>query len=370
VNNITNKLNVAIIYAGDREARNSAMPNSGKLPKVFEAFSALGVHAEPAVYHDDFCEEVKQQLLSVHAVLVWVNPIEGDRDRTKLDAMLIEVAATGVIVNTNPKMILKLGTKEVLVRTKDLGWGCDSHLYETLDQMRRELPARLSRGEARVLKQFRGHSGDGIWRIERESGSGAVTGKSLVRARHAKSGCFEEVITLDDFFERCSPYFHALNGQGRMVDQVWQPRLPEGMVRCYLVHDRVEGFGRQEIVALHPAADGAAPETAPSPTKRHYHPPTLPEFQRLKHLLESDWLPAAQRILGIETADLPALWDCDFMFGSKDSLGQDTYVLCEINVSCVSPFPDSAAEPLAKAVVERIKAHTQEKHGWNPAATI
>jgi hypothetical protein len=87
-------------------------------------------------------------------------------------------------------------------------------------------------------------------------------------------------------------------------------------------------------------------------------------------MLENDWLPEAQRILGIETAELPALWDCDFMFGPKDSLGNDTYVLCEINVSCVSPFPDSAAEPLAKAVVKKIKTHTLAKHGCKPAATI
>jgi hypothetical protein len=353
----SNVMRVAILYAGDRDARESATPNSGRLPKVFEAFHALGVQAEPAVYHDEFCDEVQAQISRVHAVLVWVNPIEGGRDRTKLDAMLREVAAQGVYVSTHPDTILKLGTKEVLVRTKDLGWGSDVHIYENLDQMRRELTARLSRGEVRVLKQYRGHSGDGVWRIENASQSSSLTGKSLIRARHAKSGCFEETITLDDFFERCVPYFSALGGTGRMVDQAWQPRLPEGMVRCYLVHGRVEGFGRQEIVALHPAPEGAPPSAAPTPTKRHYHSATMPEFQRLKRLLEDNWLPGLQQIFDIATEELPALWDCDFMFGPKDALGQDTYVLCEINVSCVSPFPDSAAEPLARAVTERISEH-------------
>ena len=349
----TNSMRVAILYPGDRDARRLGAP-SDRFVKVFEAFQALGIPAEPAVYHDDFCDEVKQQISKADAVLVWVNPIEKGIDRTKLDRMLREVAASGVYVSTHPDIILKLGTKEVLVRTKDMGWGCDTHLYTSLDQMRRELPARLARGEARVLKQYRGHSGDGIWRIERETSTGPLTGSSLVRARHAKSGCFEEVITLDEFFNRCAPYFTALGGQGRMVDQAYQARLPEGMVRCYLVHGRVEGFGRQEIVALHPAPAGAPPEAAPQPTKRHYHPPTMPEFQNLKRILENDWLPAAQKVLGIETDDLPVLWDCDFMFGPKDAAGQDTYVLCEINVSSVSPFPDSAAAPLAKAVVARI----------------
>lgn len=345
---------VAILYSGDREARRTATATTGRLAKVFEAFGAIGVKAEPAVYHDEFREEVKQQLLEVDAVLTWVNPIDDGNDRTKLDAMLREVAASGVSVSTHPDTIQKLGTKEVIVRTKELGWGCDTHLYTSLDQMRRELPKRLERG-ARVLKQLRGHSGIGIWRLERDGGTGPISGKSAVRARHAQSGCFEERITLDDFFERSLPYFTALGGQGRMIDQEYQERLPEGMVRCYLVKGKVEGFGRQEIVALHPAPAGAPPESAPAPTKRHYHPPTLPEFQRLKQVLEKEWVPGAQRILGISDDALPALWDCDFLFGKKDGEGNDTYVLCEINVSCVSPFPDSAAVPLAKAVLDRIR---------------
>ena len=159
---------------------------------------------------------------------------------------------------------------------------------------------------------------------------------------------------LDEFFERCTPYFTASDGQGCMIDQVYQPRLLEGMVRCYLVGDKVEGFGRQEIVALHPVPPGGSPDAAPKPTKRHYHPATLPEFQRLKQLVEEEWVPSAQKLLDINATDLPVLWDCDFMFGPKEADGQDTYVLCEINVSCVSPFPDAAAGALAKAVMDRI----------------
>src|SRR5436309_2617858 len=137
---ISNKaLRVAILYAGDREARQKAVAGE-KLPKVFEAFQALGVLAEPAVYHDDFCDEVKEQLSQVNAVLVWVNPIEGGRDRSKLDALLCEIAAQGIFVSTHPDIILKLGTKEVLVRTQKLGWGCDTNLYTSLNQMREKLP--------------------------------------------------------------------------------------------------------------------------------------------------------------------------------------------------------------------------------------
>ena len=52
-------------------------------------------------------------------------------------------------------VIAKLGTKEVLYTTRDIGWGCDTHLYRSAAQMREALPARLTDG-ARVVKQLRG----------------------------------------------------------------------------------------------------------------------------------------------------------------------------------------------------------------------
>ena len=341
---------VALLYPGDREARRAATPEKSRFVKVHEALTSLGARVEAAVYHDDFCEEVRRQLLEVDGVLVWVNPIEGGRDRSVLDAMLREVAASGVFVSAHPDVILELGTKEVLYRTRDLGWGCDTHLYATLDQMRSELPARLAAGEARVLKQYRGQSGDGVWKVALAP---TPRGEPFVYARHAKRGSVEERISLGEFFERCERYFA---GEGRMIDQAWQARLPEGMVRCYLVHDKVAGFGHQAINALYPAEPGTSPESAPQPGPRLYHPPTLAEFQPLKRKLEEEWLPAMQRLLGIDTVQLPILWDCDFLLGPKNDAGQDTYVLCEINVSSVAPFPDSAVEPVARATLARAQA--------------
>ena len=343
---------VAILYPGNLEARQSAAPEKSRFLKVFQAQAALGVQAEPAVYHDDFCDEVRRQLMQVDGVLVWCNPIEGGRDRSRLDALLREVAAAGVFVSTHPDVILKLGTKEVLYRTRDMGWGCDTHLYPSLQALREALPARLATG-IRVLKQNRGQSGDGVWKIELAgAASVAPTDATLLRVRHAKRGSVEENISLGEFFARCEAYF--ANG-GKMIDQDYQPRLPEGMIRCYLVHDRVEGFGHQAINALYPAPPGAPPEAAPIPSPRLYHPATLAPFQPLKQQLEQEWMPALQRLLDIPREQLPVLWDCDFMLGPKRASGEDSYVLCEINVSSVSPFPDSAVAPIAQATLARLR---------------
>lgn len=346
---------VALLYPGDREMRRRAATEESRFLPLFQALAELGMQAEPAVYHDDFCDEVRVQLANVDGVLVWVNPIQDGRDRSVLDAMLREVAAAGVFVSAHPDVIMKLGTKDVLYRTRDIGWGCDTHRYRSVGQLRRELPARLA-GGARVLKQIRGHGGSGVWKVDPDS---PVGGSEIVlRVRHAQRGSVEERVTLDEFCRRCEAYF---TGEGGMIDQAYQQRLPEGMVRCYLVHDRVAGFGHQAINALYPAPPGAPPEAAPAPGPRLYHPPTLPGFQSLRQQLEQEWVPSMQRLLGIDTDSLPVLWDCDFLLGPKSASGADTYVLCEINASSVSPFPGSALAPVARAALARTRAAQQRR---------
>ena len=143
-----------------------------------------------------------------------------------------------------------------------------------------------------------------------------------------------------------APYFDAANG-GHMVDQAWQPRLPDGMVRAYFVEDRVAGFGHQAVNALYPARPG---EPAPQPGPRLYHGPELAQFQGLKRLLETEWIELLRAQVGLARERLPLLWDCDFLFGEPGADGSERFVLCEINVSSVAPFPPSAIAPLVAAV--------------------
>jgi hypothetical protein len=63
----------------------------------------------------------------------------------------------------------------------------------------------------------------------------------------------------------------------------------------------------------------------------------------------------------IATVELPVLWDADFLLGPKDASGEDSYVLCEINVSSVSPFPDSAAPLLARAALDLIRVRSPRR---------
>ena len=345
---------VAIVFPADTTQQQATKLEQSRFAGIAEALTAAGSEVVGAPYSDDCVEAVRTKLLTVDGVLVWFNPNEGGRDRSILNAMLGDVASHGVMVSAHPGVIEKMGTKEVLYRTREMSWGCDTRLYPSLEVMRTELPARLATGP-RVLKQIRGQSGDGIWKAEVATPGGssatAISSETMVRVRHAKRGCAEETTSLGEFFSRCRPYFAA---NGGMIDQPYQARLNEGMVRCYVVGDKVQGFGEQLINALYPAASGAPPSDAPQPGPRLYFPPTRADFQGLKDRLERQWIAELCQAIGIERSGLPVLWDADFLYGPKDSEGADSYVLCEINVSSVYPFPPSALAPLVKETMARI----------------
>ncbi len=316
----------------------------GRFAGVAEALRAMGLQPEPCRYAEEAEDAAEALLLGVDAVLVWVNPIHEGRDRTRLDAMLRRVAGRGVLVSAHPDAILAIGTKEVLYRTRALPWGGDVRLYPSHAALCAELPASLDAGMPRVLKQNRGHSGLGVWQVER-CGDG-------VRVRHAQRGSGIETLSLAAFLERCRPYF---DGGAPMIDQAFVPRLAEGMVRLYLVGGLVQGFGHQAVNALYPAAADAGLGDVPQPGPRLYSAVDDPRFQYLRGLVERDWLPRLLAMAGMAAEALPVLWDMDFLLGPRDGEGRDSYVLCEINVSSVSPFPDSALGPLAAEVAGRLQ---------------
>lgn len=340
---------IGLVWGGDPHAKESRTRALEWADRLIKALARRGVAAEIIIYSDQVREEVRERLLRLDGALVWVNPIMDDgHDRTRLDALLREVSAKGIWVSTHPDVILKMGTKEVLMRTQHLPWGTDTHLYRTPEEMREQLPARLNEGP-RVLKQNRGNGGNGVWKVELAiSGHGVVDSNPSVLVLHALQGSAVEEMSLDVFTERCAGYFA---NSGLIVDQPFQARLPDGMVRCYLVQDKVAGFGHQYVRALMPPPPLETGSEAVEVPPRLYYGPDKPEFQALKVLLESEWVSAMQRALGIDRDSLPVLWDADFLYGPKTASGEDTYVLCEINVSSVSPFPQEAAEPLADAVV-------------------
>ena len=163
----------------------------------------------------------------------------------------------------------------------------------------------------------------------------------MLRVLDATKEASEE-LTLDEYLEQCAEYFE----DGCVVDQPFQRRLSEGVVRCYMAGDR---FGQHKVKAR---VDALLARVGP----RLYTSKAEPRFQRLRRLMEEEWTPQLLSLLAIPPRDLPMIWDADFMLGPPGPDGTDSYVLGEINVSSVFPIPVQASAEIARRVADRLRS--------------
>ena len=360
---------LALVWRGDPKAPDQPTRHRDRLQPLTRALAEMEIEVEPVVYFDNAVEAIRGRLLRCDGAMVWVNPLADGQDRSRLDPMLREVAGSGVWVSADPDVILKMGTKEVLYRTQELGWGADTHLYETFQAFQVGFPSRLEAGLPRVLKPNRGNDGQGVWKVQLGLEGGArypeTPGRSSDTAMvvvQAAADDWVEVVPLTEFIERCRPYF---SGTGCLIDQAFQRRVGDGMIRCYLSQDKVVGFSEQW-----PRAEAAAAglPTLGMASAKTMHESSAVRFQRLRRMMEDAWLPSMLAILDLAPAALPAIWDADFLLGPPDAAGVDTYVLCEINVSSVLPFPDTAAGSIAHTAANCMEAARRMRRRPRPTA--
>ncbi len=321
---------IAVMWRGDWRAPGAPTRYETRLQPVIEALRAAHFKPEPIVFYEEETERARQALRGCAGVLVWINPLADGRERLVVDTLLREAAARGTWVSAHPDVIAKMGVKDILFTTRELGWGSDVERYESLSDFQTRFPAKAS-GGARVLKPHRGNDGQGVMKV---AGAGEGFLAQLASDGRLCSLSWDELVT------RAAPAFE--NG-GRVIDQEFHAAA-RGMVRCYLSFDRVIGFSRQA-----PRTDGLNPAFAMNSAKAMFTSDE-PAFGDLRESMHKDWIPGMKRIVGLETGELPALWDADFLVRGRACAHRSAYALCEINVSCVSPFPDVAPIEIAQGV--------------------
>jgi hypothetical protein len=332
---------LGLMWRGDPADRTRPINHASRLVPLMTALRAERIEPLPVVYFDEEVDVARRQLEAVDGVMVWINPLADGRDRTQVDALLREVSAKGVWVSTHPDVILAMGTKEVVYRTRQLGWGSDTDLYKTFEEFARRFPSKLGAEAARVLKPLRGNDGQGVLKVEQVSAG-------QVRVQAASDDGME-ILSLTAFIDRVRERF-----VGGLVDQIFQPNVEAGMVRCYMSLDRVVGFAEQSPRRRN-SSEGT-PAFGMNSAKT-MHGADAVAFEELRDRMEQDWVPGLRRILGLERSALPALWDADFLQRPMPrTTDEPSFVLCEINVSSVSPFPDVAAPAIAATVLHLLAA--------------
>jgi hypothetical protein len=317
-----------LLYGTEWDGRDAFQEE--KYRSLAEYFQAREVRVRTICYCDAHRTKVVERLSEVDYTLVWINPIEAGLDRNQLDSMLTDLVQAGRRLSAMPSTILKLGTKSILYETQHLAWGSDVRQYKTLADFTSLFEKTLSETGARVLKQYRGDGGKGVFKVEPQV-------DRTLRVTNAADGS-QNLLTFDQLVTLVEPYFRA---GAPLIDQIWNPDLTNGVVRCYLTAARVAGFGYQEINMLYPKTMPA------SSRRRHYYTEECGLFQDLRQLIERDVVPQLLSLYKLREEELPILWDADFFVR-----GGGRYTLCEVNASCVSPFPESAI-PLVFDEVQR-----------------
>ncbi len=328
---------IALMIFGEPGSGRNALSEE-KYKKLAALFNEKGFDVDSVIYHDSIAHKLAKELTRYKAILVWVNPLEKGHDRKILDALLTELTDKGCFISAHPDTILKLGTKEVLYSLRETEFGGDIKLYRSFEDFKQKFLLSKELTGIRILKPYRGNGGNGVFKIDASNYK-----NNRIGLTHAKNADEERIVTIDDFFNEFEASF-ATNDM--LIDQEWNHNITNGMVRCYLTGAKVTGFGYQEVNALYPGK---------SPSQRYYFSEDCGLFIDLRNIMETKWVPLLQEITGVKNEMLPVIWDADFFINKVNT--EDTgkkYSLCEINASCVSPFPESAIPYIVEEVKNRL----------------
>jgi len=336
-----NKIGI-MLYGKRGEVRDVFSESKYKL--LAEKMIQSGLTVETITYNDSISEQLFHELVEYKSILVWINPVEKDMDRRNLDNLLTKVSNEGVYVTAHPNTILRIGTKDVLYQTREMTWSNDVNIFRSYKEFETGFIKSLEKYGTRILKPYRGNGGKGIIKISIE-----LNDKNEILLQYAEKEKQEERINLREFLNRYKDYFDLNN---KLIDQEWCQQITNGMVRCYLSLDKVVGFGYQEINILYPI-NKKDDFTKSHPSQRNYYTEACGLFRDLKIKMENEWVPQLIDQFSMSIEDLPIIWDADF-FIDNASNKNNKYILCEINVSSVSPFPESAIMPIIEILKRKI----------------
>lgn len=263
--------------------------------------------------------------------------------------MLRDLCAAGVIGMPHPDAMIGYGAKDALVKLRHTSLVPeDTYAYYTIEEFKATFPKSLAKGE-RVLKQNRGSTGEGIWRVQLvdalEAGVTEVPLNAKVKCTEAKDN-HVEYHELEAFMTFCEQYIVGANGM--LVDMTFLPRIKEGEIRLFMLRDKPIN-----VVHKKPAEDADSfSATLFSGAKYRYDRPE--EWATLVH----SFLAQLQEVTSLLGGyDLPLIWTADFILDTDES-GQDAYILGEMNCSCVG---FTSELELAHHVAEEIVASIKEK---------
>lgn len=322
---------------------------------IVNAIKEAGWDAEVVFYRPEWTEDLFTYVSeNFGGYISRVNPGNIPGGEKGYFDLLTRLSDAGLVGMSTPAEMMAYGAKDALVKLNDTDLvPADTAAYYDVESFHNTFPTSLSYGE-RVLKQNRGSTGSGIWRVQLEDKDLAASvepGTALpldtkLKATEAVDN-HTEIRELGEFMDFCDQYIIGDNGM--LVDMRFMPRIVEGEIRILLV-------GPHPVFVVHkkPAAGGDNfSATLFSGAKYTYDKPEA--WQELVDQF-ADARPVIAEKLGGD--NIPLIWTADFMLADGED-GSDTYVLGEINCSCVgftSELDMGIQELVAKEAIGRVEA--------------
>ncbi len=326
---------------------------------IIDSLTKRGWSAEIIFYNDEHRGEIYRHTMDkADAYISRVNPGNLEDEKGYFQ-MLRELVLHGVVGLPHPDVMTVYGAKNSIEKLKGLNNLVPDNVfaYYSFDEMKENFPKVLATG-IRVIKQNRGSTGEGIWKVEVVNKSKITNNEvdldAIVKLTEARDNHSEEK-TLQEFLEFCIQYLEGPNGL--VLDMPFLPRIKEGEIRVLMLRDKVVN-----IVHKKPAdKPGAFSATLFSGAKYRYEKPEKwPEL--VKVITKS--LPLIQERLG--NYALPLIWTADFILDTDKNTKKDIYILGEINASCVgfTTFLE-LSENIADEIVNLMDAESSVNNRWS-----
>ena len=321
---------------------------------IINAIKAKGWSAEVVYFRDEWKDIIYDYALEkADGYISRINPGNLPDGEKIYFETLTKLSSAGLVGMSTPDAMINFGAKDALVKlaTTDLVPD-DTYAYYTIADFKKTFPISISHRE-RVLKQNRGSTGSGIWRVVVVDERPYKAGDSL--PLDTKLKCTEavdnhvEYHTLSEFMDFCEQYIVGDNGM--IVDMPFMPRIKEGEIRILMV-------GANPIFVVHKKpAEGADSFSATLFSGAVYTYDKPEKWPGLVSMLTESLPMISEKIGGL---DVPLIWTGDFML-DWDENKQDKYVLGEINCSCVG-FTSHLDEGIQEVVADEVIRLVTEKH--------
>ncbi|MGI9527959.1 MAG: Cj0069 family protein [Weeksellaceae bacterium] len=272
--------------------------------------------------------------------------------------MLRELVANGVEGLPHPDAMLAYGAKNAIEKLKGTHLVPDDvYTYYSFDDLKDNFPKSLMHG-IRVLKQNRGSTGEGIWRVEvidtdQYADLPEIPLNAELKLTEATDN-HVEYKTLQEFIEFCIQYVEG--DDGLLLDMPFLERIKEGEIRVLMLRDKPVN-----VVHKKPAdTEDAFSATLFSGAQYRYDSPE--EWPDLMEIIQKS-IPVLRMKLG--DYDLPLIWTADFIMDTDLETQKDKYVLGEINASCVGFTTHlELSEKIAEEVLNLLDAESVVNDKW------